>query len=79
MRAKRDKCLETSADSRNSWSGGKRTSAEVSAITSSSSGHIGFNMVSVWPVESFLPVPVGYDDIVIGTERHIIVRGGVRK
>ena len=45
--------------------GGKGTSAEVPAITSSSPGHTGFNMVSsVWSPESFSPVPVERGGIV---------------
>ena len=47
-----------------SWSGGKGTSAEVPAVTSSNSGHNGFNMVSVWPPEHSSPVPVGCGGIV---------------
>ena len=47
-----------------SWSGGKRTSAEVPAITSSSSGHSGFNMVSVWLPGPSSPVPAGRGGIV---------------
>lgn len=68
MKAKRDKCLEIS-DSRTSWSGGKETSVEVPAITSSNPNHIRFNMVSVWPAGLFLPVPVEYGGIVGLSER----------
>ncbi|WZZ45157.1 hypothetical protein YC2023_041416 [Brassica napus] len=49
---------------RASWSGGKGTSAEVPAITSSSFGHSGFNMVSVWPPGPSSPVPVRRGGIV---------------
>lgn len=52
-----------------SWSGGKGTSAEVPAVTSSSSGHNGFNMVSVWPPGPSSPVPVGCGGIVGPSEK----------
>ena len=54
---------------RASWSGGKRTSAEVSASTSSNPDHSRFNMVSVWPPGPFSPVPVGRSGIVGLSER----------
>ena len=54
---------------RASWSGGKGTSAEVPAITSSNSGHSGFNMVSVWPPGPSSLVPVGRGEIVGLSER----------
>ncbi|WZY78972.1 hypothetical protein YC2023_025356 [Brassica napus] len=55
---------------RTSWSGGKKTSAEVSAITSSSSGHSRFNMVFVWFSGLSLPVLVGCGGIVGVSERN---------
>ena len=54
---------------RTSWSAGKGILAEVFAITSSSSGHSRFNMVSVWPPGSSSPVPVGRGRIVGLSER----------
>ena len=47
----------------------KGTSAEVPAITSSSPGHSGFNMVSVWPTGPSSLVPVGRGGIVGLSER----------
>ena len=52
-----------------SMSGGKGTSAEVPAITSSNPGHNGFNMVSIWPPEPFSSVSVGRGGIVGLSER----------
>ena len=49
--------------------GGKGTSAEVPAITSSNPGHNGFNMVSIWPPEPFSSVSVGRGGIVGLSER----------
>ena len=56
-------------DNRASWYGGKGTSAEVSAITSSSPGHSGFNMVFVWSPGPSSSVPVGRGGIVGLSER----------
>ncbi|WZZ32020.1 hypothetical protein YC2023_015421 [Brassica napus] len=53
-----------SQTNRASWSGGKRTSAEMSAITNSNLGHSGFNMVSVWFSGPSSPVPIGCGRIV---------------
>ena len=63
---------------RASWSGGKETSAEVPAITSSSPDHSGFNMVFVWFPGPFSPIPVGRGEIV-GLSEEVRVPGLSKK